>query len=198
MVLGPMDAERCWELIESARAEAGPIGDDIDDRLADSLIELLVRLPLDDIVAFELRFSELQGRLFDREDVYAAAFLVQHGCGDDSFSDFRAAMVGLGRHWYERVLADPDHLALHPAVQAIAAGTIDQSALLMERFQYAATHAYKRVTGDDSGMYHALAYAEQDKMEDEAGDADNEPRLLPRLAELFPAAQESYARFYLD
>ncbi|MFE6038244.1 DUF4240 domain-containing protein [Streptomyces sp. NPDC056452] len=40
------------------------------------------------------------------------------GCSDDSFTDFRAGLIGLGREWYERAAACPDVLAEHPAMTA--------------------------------------------------------------------------------
>ncbi|MEU1251459.1 DUF4240 domain-containing protein [Micromonospora arida] len=51
-----------------------------------------------------------RGRLSRRGrcwDVWAAAYLIGGGCSDDSFIDFRAGVIALGREWYERVLASP-------------------------------------------------------------------------------------------
>jgi hypothetical protein len=41
----------------------------------------------------------------------------------------RAGVIGLGQEAFEQVVADPDMLADHPMVQAIAAGAIDPLAL---------------------------------------------------------------------
>ncbi|MFD6293827.1 DUF4240 domain-containing protein [Streptomyces sp. NPDC060235] len=51
----------------------------------------------------------------------AAAYLIGGGCSNDSFMDFRAGLIALGRDWYEKATADPDSLADHPAVIAAAA-----------------------------------------------------------------------------
>jgi hypothetical protein len=58
----------------------------------------------------------------DRWDVWAAGYLVGEGFSDDMFIDFRATVTGMGREWYERVLAQPDELANNPDVRADATG----------------------------------------------------------------------------
>ena len=92
-----------------------------------------------------------------------AAFLIHNGCGDDSFTDFCAGVVGLGRDWYDRALADPDNLAGHPAVQGVAAGTVNTSVLLTTGFQFAPLHAYEQLSeGDDGAYYQALDAAQRE------------------------------------
>ncbi|MFD6821443.1 DUF4240 domain-containing protein [Streptomyces sp. NPDC060085] len=56
----------------------------------------------------------------------AAAYLIGGGCSNDSFMDFRAGLIALGRDWYEKATADPDSLADHPAVIAAAAVHSDE------------------------------------------------------------------------
>ncbi|MEI5006890.1 DUF4240 domain-containing protein [Streptomyces sp. PmtA] len=53
-----------------------------------------------------------------RWDVRAAAYVIGRGCSDDSFMDFRAGLIALGRAWYERAIGPPDSLADHPEVRA--------------------------------------------------------------------------------
>ncbi len=52
--------------------------------------------------------------------VWGAAYLVEGGCSDDAFMDFRDGLVLAGRATFERTLADPDTLADHPVVAAMA------------------------------------------------------------------------------
>ncbi|WP_412769018.1 DUF4240 domain-containing protein [Micromonospora zamorensis] len=63
--------------------------------------------------------------------MWAAAYLIGGGCSDDSFIDFRAGVIALGREWYERVLVSPDGLADQPAVRQAAAEE-DDGALFAE------------------------------------------------------------------
>ena len=192
-----MDTERCWEIIEAARVKAGTEWNELDERLEEALIDQLVRLPLADIVAFEVRFDDLQARVH-RDDLWMAAFLIHNGCGDDSFTDFGAGVVGLGRDWCERALADPDNLAEHPAVRGVAAGTVHNSVLLTEGFQFAPQQAYERLTdGDDCAYYQALDAAEQAMRSDIPPDSPPLlPRRLERLAAMFPEQHDFLDRFY--
>ncbi|MET7420877.1 DUF4240 domain-containing protein [Dactylosporangium sp. NPDC005555] len=191
-----MDAERCWEIVEAARSEAGTDWNNLDERLGAALLDQLVRLPLTEIVEFEVQFDFMQYHAA-RDDLFMAAFLIHNGCGDDSFSDFCAGVVGLGRKWYERALTDPDNLAEHPAVEGVAAGAVNISVLLTEDFQFAPLRAWRQVTGDDGGYYEAL-----DRLEPAVA-ADNPsvvvpvlPRRLERLAAMFPGQHAALDLFY--
>ncbi|WP_327004019.1 DUF4240 domain-containing protein [Dactylosporangium sp. NBC_01737] len=195
-----MDIDRCWDIIEAARAEAAVdwkgLGEhDLDVALATALIARLAQLGADKIAEFEVLSSSLRSHL-DRDDVYQAAFLLTHGCGDDGFSDFRAGIVGLGRHWYDLVLQDPDHLADHPAVRGIVTGDVDQHVLRMEAFQYATTDAYGQVTGDEDALYDHAARISAEVDDEPEPTPPSPPRRLPRLAAMFPEAQRTYDHFH--
>jgi hypothetical protein len=77
----------------------------------------------------------------------AAAFVIWDYISDDGFSDFTSGLLGLGRESFDEVVADPDALAGHPMVRAIAAGG--------EAITFAAATAYERVTGDAEGFWDA-------------------------------------------
>ncbi|BCJ40610.1 hypothetical protein GCM10010168_74020 [Actinoplanes ianthinogenes] len=190
-----MDTARCWQIIEAARADAGPGWAGLDDRLEEALVTRLVELSLEELIGFEMRFAELQ-RGLDRPDVFLAAFLIGGGCEDDTFTDFRAGMVGLGHDWYHRVLSDPDQLADHPAVHAVAAGTIARDTLMTEGFQFAPMEAYERLTGDDEGFWAALDRAEEAAGIRHAEPAGTVPARLDRLAALFPDSRRLLDRHY--
>lgn len=180
-----MDIERCWELIESARAAVpdDTAWDDLHHEIEEAMVDLLATLPPDEVIAYELRFGALRGAV-STDATYVAAFLIQNGCGDDGFSDFCAGMVGLGRDWYHRVLADPDSLADHPAVAGVLAGTVEPTIFRMEGFQYAASQAYGRITGDEDAFDCEMDSAEADEVD--AEEAPGIPSQLPRLSALFP------------
>jgi hypothetical protein len=88
--------------------------------------------------------------------VCASAFLIWNYISDDGFSDFKAGLVGLGQDAFERAVADPDVLADHPMVRAIAAGQVDRFALAGEAIQFAASRAYERCTDDADAFWEAL------------------------------------------
>ncbi|KAK1181606.1 DUF4240 domain-containing protein [Streptomyces sp. NBS 14/10] len=194
-----MDTDRFWTVIESARA-AGPDGQLGDKPFDEALVDLLAALSKEDILEFQTRFDEIHDAVY-RWDVWAAAYLIGGGCSDDSFIDFRAGLIALGREWYERAAADPDSLAEHPAViEAVADGGYE--ALFNEDVNYVASRAFERVAavGEDfyeewkrhrsaqgeSGDGGLGAGAEADMGEDFDFDDDEEmSRRLPRLAALY-------------
>ncbi len=105
-----MDIGTFWDIIETARASAGP-----DRPFHESLTDHLATLSEDDILEYHERFEKMHGALY-RYDLWAAAYLIRGGCSDDSFIDFRAGLIAQGRDWYEQAMTSPDSLAGHPAV----------------------------------------------------------------------------------
>lgn len=191
-----VDTDEFWAVVESAGAGLdGQTGDD-GEAIAAALVTRLAATSPERILEFQELFDQLHDTLY-RWDVWAAAYLIGGGCSDDSFIDFRAGVIALGREWYERVLASPDGLADHPAVRQAAAEE-DDGALFAESVNYAASEAYEQVTGgDDDAFYEAMKSRqhvaggideahESDMGEDFDFDDDHEMRRrLPRLAELF-------------
>ncbi|MFB8759849.1 DUF4240 domain-containing protein [Streptomyces nigra] len=143
-----MDTSEFWAVIEAARSAAGP-----DRPFADALVDELASRTEDEILRYQERFDEVHDALY-RWDVWAAAYLIGGGCSDDSFMDFRAGLIALGRDWYERVAACPDSLAEHPAVIA-AAGAYDDDVVFYEDVNYAASAAFRRVVRGDRDFYDA-------------------------------------------
>ncbi|MFD8381180.1 DUF4240 domain-containing protein [Streptomyces sp. NPDC059679] len=194
-----MDTDRFWTVIEAARS-GGPDGKPGDKPFDEVLVDLLAALSKSDILEFQTRFDEIHDAVY-RWDVWAAAYLIGGGCSDDSFIDFRAGLIALGREWYERAAADPDSLAEHPVViEAAADGGYE--ALFNEDVNYVASRAFERVAavGEDfyeewkrhrsaqgeSGGGGLGAGSEADMGEDFDFDDDEEmSRRLPRLAALY-------------
>lgn len=183
-----MDTDRFWSVIEAARA-----GDPGGRPFHEALVDLLAAHSKEDILGFDARFDEIHDAVY-RWDVWAAAYLIGGGCSDDSFMDFRAGLIALGREWYERAAADPDRLAEHPAVIDYAGGGGDE-ALFYEEVNYAASRAFERIAGDAEEFRSARrggvdggpgAGSEADMGEEFDFDDDEEmSRRLPRLAALY-------------
>ncbi|MGI5238730.1 DUF4240 domain-containing protein [Dactylosporangium sp. CA-139066] len=119
------------------------------------LVERLARMPLERIVAFDVCRAKVVGRVH-QWGVCAATFVVWKYLSDDTFSDFKAGLLGLGRDAFERVVAVPDALADVPVIQAIAAGQVDRFALHGEAIGAAAAEAYERRTDDADAFWEAL------------------------------------------
>ncbi|MEU7770998.1 DUF4240 domain-containing protein [Micromonospora taraxaci] len=198
-----VDVDGFWEVVERARAGAGPAADQArqdgqPSAVTEALVSELTRLSLPQIVAFDRVLSDVLAQA-DTWDTCAACWIIEYGfLSDDGFSDFRAGLVGLGRSPFESVVNDPDSLAGHPAVQEIGASEGRGLWIGDERFLYAAQKAYERLTGDPDAFWDAVYAAEPATAQpsrspvptDERWDLRSEDewrRRLPRLAELFLA-----------
>ncbi len=184
-----MDTSEFWTIIDAARSASAP-----DGPFAEALVDELAARTKDDILRYQERFDDVHDAVY-RWDMWAAAYLIGGGCSDDSFTDFRAGLIALGRDWYEKAAARPDSLAEHPAVIAAAEVHRDE-ALFYEEVNYAASEAFKRVTGDEEDFYEAWdAYratrdssgrGSEDMGEDfDFDDPDEMRSRLPQLAALY-------------
>ena len=191
-----MDRETFWEIVDAARDRAGAGADDRgaeDDPLPGVLTDLLVeRLTADEMLAF----VDVAGDLAD--DAYAwplwgAAYLVEGGCSDDGFMDFRDGLVLSGRAAFERAVSDPDSLADHPTVAAMARG--GSAWFGFESLDSLVGDAWSRATGEDDEAYYAArertssghARSEPVGEQWDFDDDEENARRLPRLTALFAA-----------
>ena len=143
-----MDIDTFWDIIDAARASAGP-----GKPFHEALVDHLATRTRQDILQYQERFDEVHAALH-LWDVWAAAYPIGGGCSDDSFMDFRAGLIAQGRDWYQKAAASPYSLGGHPA----AASTVHRpwdNALFYEEVNYAASYAFERVSGDDHGFYDA-------------------------------------------
>lgn len=96
-----LTAAEFWAIVD----EAAATGD-----AAAGLRERLEELTLSQLAAFDRHFEDARDAAY-RWDLWGAAHLLQGGCSDDGFADFRSELVARGRAVFERVLRDPDALA---------------------------------------------------------------------------------------
>lgn len=160
-----MDTSEFWALVEQARTDASgggrpPAGAAVGSALA----ARLAPLPPERIVEFHRCFERMAARAH-RWDMCAAAYVIWGYISDDGFGDFKAGLVGLGRGAFEQVVNEPDALAEHPMVLAIAAGRIAPFALAAESLHFASAEAYEQAIGDPDAFWEAL----------EAHDAESDP-----------------------
>ena len=167
----PLDEAEFWQLIEQTRAAAG----NDTGRQSDLLKDRLTHLSPQAIVEFE----RIRHRLDQGAYTYAlwgAAYVIQDGCSDDCFRDFRGYVISLGQGPYENAMKDPDSLA--SVVQDAEKGD-------WENADNVAPDAYSSVTSDDfpfdtsdlSGRPSGTPFDENDA----AGLARRYPRLAARF-----------------
>ena len=129
------EGQEFWQLTDHTREEAG----NDTGRQSQLLEQQLSKLPAEQIVAFQRMRHELDERAYTW-DLWGAAYVIEDGCSDDCFRDFRAYLISLGRGPYEAALRDPDSLA--SVVQDAEEGD-------WENADNVAPDAYQSATGED-------------------------------------------------
>jgi len=130
-----MDQARFWGLVTDSRTAA----DNDTGRQSELLEERLRRLEPAQIAGFERIRHRLDRRAYTW-DLWGAAYVIEDGCSDDCFRDFRAYLISLGPRVYEAALRNPDSLA--PVVQDAETGD-------WENADDVAPDAYESVAGED-------------------------------------------------
>lgn len=101
-----MNEARFWQLMSETRAAAG----NDTGRQSDLLKQRLAKLPPQEIVEFD-RIRHRLDKAAYTWNLWAAAYVIEDGCSDDCFRDFRGYLISLGRGPYEAALRHPDSLA---------------------------------------------------------------------------------------
>ena len=130
-----MDAPRFWGLVADSRTAT----DNDTGRQSELLEERLRRLEPVQIADFERIRHRLDRRAYTW-DLLGAAYVIEDGCSDDCFRDFRGYLISLGPRVYEAALRNPDSLA--SVVQDAETGD-------WENADDVAPDAYESVAGED-------------------------------------------------
>jgi Protein of unknown function (DUF4240) len=100
-----MDTSQFWRLIEQSKTESGGNC----TKQVEALTSILLELPAEEIEEFDIIFYRFHAQAY-RNDVWAAAYIMNGGCSDDSFLDFRSWLIGQGEANYTAALRDPESL----------------------------------------------------------------------------------------
>lgn len=130
-----MTEEQFWQIIQSSFEKSEG---DMDDQM-DALREELEELTPKEVAAFDKQFEVLRLRAYSW-DLWGAAYILEGGCSDDGFLDFRTWLISRGKDWFERALKDPDSLAEYP-------GDLQEGGAMFEEFAYVANEVYEDKTG---------------------------------------------------
>jgi hypothetical protein len=101
-----MNQASFWQLIGETRAASG----NDTGRQSELLKEQLAKLPGPSILQFDRIRHSFDLRAYSY-DIWGAAYVMEDGCSDDCFRDFRGYLISLGRGPYEAALRNPDSLA---------------------------------------------------------------------------------------
>lgn len=167
--------EQFWSWIK----ETSPEPYDGESHVA-RVTELLSSKTLDEILGFDFWMDWFSSLCFNG-NLWGAAYLLNGGCSDDGFMDWRWGLIFRGEQICKLGVRDPDGLAEHwDALQDVR----------LEEAGYAAGWAYQKKTGQDSQHWYSLLHTFKDPhpetpdltflWEDDSDD-DTWRRLYPRL-----------------
>ena len=142
-----MTLDEFWKL-----HEALPVND-----AADVLTQRLKQLDAASVQAFNQHQVQCAIQAYSW-DLWGAAYLIDGGCSDDGFMDFRYGLMARGRQVFEAALLDPDTLA------QVTDDESDEGYIPNEDMAYVADRAYLALTGE------ALPQIETTYPEDPTGD----------------------------
>jgi hypothetical protein len=174
-----MRTDDFWAVIGRATADRPATPAEVAKRAA---ADLATRDP-EEIVAWARHLDRVMAAS-GTQDLWAAAYLINGGCSDEGFDNFRGWLIAHGRETVARSVGSPDALAEMPAVRAAA-----QSGAVFEAGEVlgVAEEAYRQATGSE------LPAGETPVTRPDAADLwdfDDEEemqRRLPKLSELFLA-----------
>ena len=109
------------------------------DRKCELLKDRLVRLNETDLKEFIDHFDSVDAEAYTWP-LWGAAYVMNGGCSDDSFSDFRATLISHGRKIFEMALLDPESLA--------DVDFEDREGICYEGFQYVTLDVAKEKFGE--------------------------------------------------
>lgn len=115
-----MELDRFWEIIGESRRDFSPqLANGNMRRQLVVLKELLSKLPVEEVAAFSNTFRKLYLDAY-KWDLWAAAYIVEGGCGDDSFTDFRYWLISMGHEVFDNAMANAEtlaHIAFQPGIE---------------------------------------------------------------------------------
>jgi hypothetical protein len=100
-----MDDDKFWEIIAQTKLRSN---DDYEVQQEELRKELLKLEPIE-ILKFDNRFRTYRGEAYKWE-LWAAAYVMNGGCSDDCFSDFRGWLIGQGKATYFKAIENPETL----------------------------------------------------------------------------------------
>ncbi len=100
-----MDIDTFWELIERTRG-----GNNSDFQKQTELIKTeLLQLSEQELIECEDIFDNLMREAY-LPDLWEVAYIINCGCSDDGFMDFRDWLICQGKNIYQKALLDPESL----------------------------------------------------------------------------------------
>ena len=167
-----MDENEFWDIVDDVHKKSHS---DMDMKCT-ILAEKLSELSEQNITQFNHFFDAAIDRAYSWP-LWGAAYLVNGGCSDDSFIDFRATLISHGRTTFESVLNNPDNLS------DVEIESVDD--LFYEGYQYVGPH----ITEKKSGKYPDRLKPPPTEPFGKEWQEDELEKLYPRLAKKITSHQ---------
>ncbi|MFL9843351.1 DUF4240 domain-containing protein [Flavobacterium rhizosphaerae] len=165
-----MDEDTFWLIIQSTKDKA-----DNDYQKQQGLLKTeLLKLSPEEIILFNNRFRYFRGESY-HWDLWGAIYIINGGCGDDSFNDFREWVIAQGKDFYYKTIKNPETLA------ELNREEIDED---WEGFGYIPNDAFNEITGQDIPN----AFKENFEIKGEKWEEDSDvlKEKFPNVAAKFP------------
>ncbi|GAB6141096.1 DUF4240 domain-containing protein [Methylosoma difficile] len=130
-----MNEQAFWQFFDEVNQAANG---DMDVK-CELIKDKAAQLSKQDAIDFSHLFNEMMDKAYSWE-LWAAAYIINGGCGDDSFMDFRSSLIAQGQSIFEQALSDPDSLA--------EVETDDDYDWCYEGIQYAVSDGVELAAGD--------------------------------------------------
>lgn len=163
-----MKTEKFWGIIETTKSEG--LGD--YEKQQSELEKELTKLTANEVLEFDNKFRTLRGEICNW-NFWAAAYIINGGCSDDCFSDFRGWLIGQGKSIYENAIQNIETLT---ELKETNDGN-------WEGLSYVATDVYEQKTGNDmpQGIKENFEITGQEWEEDENNLKNRFPKLYTKF-----------------
>ena len=171
-----MEHAAFWEIIETAKDSAQGNQDIQINFIRDALLQL----PPEEIYDFDRILLDYHALSF-RNDLWAAAYIINGGCSDDAFEYFRFWLIAQGKRVFEAALQNPETLVeilLMPPLVNTFYPELD-----FEELGYVARNTHKSKTGRDMPLPPLPARPDPELTGPEWSE-DNLPEIFPELCKV--------------
>ena len=163
-----MESEKFWKIIEITKSESSG-----DYEKQQSLLEReLLKLTAKEVLEFDNKFRTLRGEIYTW-DFWAAAYIINGGCSDDCFSDFRGWLIGQGKSIFNNAIQNIETLS---ELKETNDGD-------WEGLSYIPTDIYEKKTGNDmpKGIQENFEITGEEWEEDENDLKNRFPKLYTKF-----------------
>jgi hypothetical protein len=163
-----METETFWKIIETTKSKS--FGD--YEKQQSELEKELLKLTAKEVLEFDNKFRTLKGEIYNW-NFWAAAYIINGGCSDDCFSDFRGWLIGQGKSIFNNAIQNIETLS---ELKETNDGD-------WEGLSYIPTDIYEKKTGNDmpQGIQENFEITGEEWEEDENNLKNRFPKLYTKF-----------------